>query len=1029
MSSSFPALSGVGLFIKEVFGYASAASFPPVGAAETLYIAKDTSGLYYWTGTAYASLGGGGGGVTDHGNLTGLGDDDHTQYLTNARGDARYSGLGHTHNYEAAGAVAAHAALSDPHPQYLIEAEVDARITAVLGATAISALADVGSGTPQVGDVLKWDGTAYNPAEESGAGGSGANLTLGTVTATTVQVNSDSGTDVTLPAATGSAAGVMTAADKTFVNGAQAQLDGKVDLSGDTMSGPLVLSGDATLPLHAVPLQQLQSMAANIGKRGRVRAATTANVTIATALNAGDALDGVTLVAGDLVLVKNQTTTAENGVYVAGSSPARFAEFDTYDEHPGALIAVQEGSTQADSLWICTSNAGGTLGSTGIAFTQFSAAGALLAANNLSDVANASTARTNLGLALGTNVQAYSAILAALAGVAAAADRLPYLTGASSASVATFTAFARTLLDDADASTALATLGAQPRTPEVVAVSGTTLTLDATHNGKVIRCTNSSGLTITVPTGFSGMGCTIVRSGSGLVTLAASGTTLNGASLVLNSSGLALSLIPTEAANTWDVIGATGDIDSDEETVASAGTINLGATASRNVSITGTTTVTSFGTAPAGTRREGRFTGVLTLTHNATSLILPAGGSNISTAAGDRFVARSLGSGNWLVTDYMRASGAALTASGGGGDLLAANNLSDVANANTARTNLGAAPINNAVFTGTTTLAGDPSSALHAATKQYVDGLATNLGKRGRVRCATTANVTIATGLNAGDSIDGVTLAAGDQVLVKNQTTQAENGIYVAGASPIRAAEFDAYDEHPGSLLAVAEGATQADTIWLCVSNDGGTLGSTAIVFQQSGTAGALLSANNLSDLASASTARTNLGVAIGTNVQAQNADLQTIAGLTPSNDDFMQRKAGAWANRTVAQVRTDLQGTGLGTDEAGFRGIPINSQSTAYTCVAADAGKCIFHPASDTTARTFTIPANASVAYPVGTTLTFDNDVGAGALTIAINTDTLVLVGAAGTTGSRTLAAGGRATALKVSATRWRISGSAELT
>ncbi|ESX17881.1 hypothetical protein X766_15915 [Mesorhizobium sp. LSJC255A00] len=100
------------------------------------------------------------------------------------------------------------------------------------------------------------------------------------------------------------------------------------------------------------------------------------------------------------------------------------------------------------------------------------------------------------------------------------------------------------------------------------------------------------------------------------------------------------------------------------------------------------------------------------------------------------------------------------------------------------------------------------------------------------------------------------------------------------------------------------------------------------------------------------------------------------------------------------------------------------NAQSAAYTLVLTDGGKHIYHPSSDVTARIWTIPANSAVAFPIGTAITFDNDFGAGVITIAITTDTLVLVGAAGTTGSRTLASGGQATAIKVSATRWRISG-----
>lgn len=111
------------------------------------------------------------------------------------------------------------------------------------------------------------------------------------------------------------------------------------------------------------------------------------------------------------------------------------------------------------------------------------------------------------------------------------------------------------------------------------------------------------------------------------------------------------------------------------------------------------------------------------------------------------------------------------------------------------------------------------------------------------------------------------------------------------------------------------------------------------------------------------------------------------------------------------------------GTNAVGYLTIPQNSQSTAYTLVLTDSGKQIFHPSADTTARTFTIPANSSVAFPVGTAVTFINQNGAGVITIAITTDTMRLAGA-GTTGSRTLAANGVATAIKITSTEWIISG-----
>jgi hypothetical protein len=110
------------------------------------------------------------------------------------------------------------------------------------------------------------------------------------------------------------------------------------------------------------------------------------------------------------------------------------------------------------------------------------------------------------------------------------------------------------------------------------------------------------------------------------------------------------------------------------------------------------------------------------------------------------------------------------------------------------------------------------------------------------------------------------------------------------------------------------------------------------------------------------------------------------------------------------------------GTNGVGYINIPQNSQSAAYTLVAADAGKHIFHPSTDANARTFTIPANSSVAYPIGTAISFVN-MTSQVVSIAITTDTMYLAGT-GTTGTRSLAQYGTATALKMTSTTWIISG-----
>lgn len=109
--------------------------------------------------------------------------------------------------------------------------------------------------------------------------------------------------------------------------------------------------------------------------------------------------------------------------------------------------------------------------------------------------------------------------------------------------------------------------------------------------------------------------------------------------------------------------------------------------------------------------------------------------------------------------------------------------------------------------------------------------------------------------------------------------------------------------------------------------------------------------------------------------------------------------------------------------EEISFRGVPQNSQSGNYTLVIGDAGKQILHPSGAGSGDTITIPANASVAFAIGTTITFVN-LDSNAVSIAITTDTMTLAGTT-STGTRTLAQNGMATALKVTSTAWLISGS----
>jgi hypothetical protein len=140
----------------------------------------------------------------------------------------------------------------------------------------------------------------------------------------------------------------------------------------------------------------------------------------------------------------------------------------------------------------------------------------------------------------------------------------------------------------------------------------------------------------------------------------------------------------------------------------------------------------------------------------------------------------------------------------------------------------------------------NPSNAQDAATKAYVDATASGLDVRGSVRATTTANIT----LSSTQTIDGVTLVANDRVLVKNQTTGSENGIYLVSAgSWTRATDFDGSpttEVTPGAFVFVEEGTANADSGWVLTNNGTITIGTTALTFTQFSGAGQITAGNGL---------------------------------------------------------------------------------------------------------------------------------------------------------------------------------------
>lgn len=160
--------------------------------------------------------------------------------------------------------------------------------------------------------------------------------------------------------------------------------NGSVAMTGNLNMGSQAITNVATgsNSSDAVNKGQLDAAIASLNSlfdsKGSVKAATTGNISLTNPATA--VFDGVTLSVDDRLLVRNQTAPAENGIYLFKGSAAalvRVSDMDSWGEVAGAFVAVEDGTTLGDSIWLCTSNGGGTLGTTAITWMQIPTAAGL----------------------------------------------------------------------------------------------------------------------------------------------------------------------------------------------------------------------------------------------------------------------------------------------------------------------------------------------------------------------------------------------------------------------------------------------------------------------------------------------------------------------------------------------------------------------------------------------------------------------------------------------------------------------------
>ena len=302
----------------------------------------------------------------------------------------------------------------------------------------------------------------------------------------------------------------------------------------------------------------------------------------------------------------------------------------------------------------------------------------------------------------------------------------------------------------------------------------------------------------------------------------------------------------------------------------------------------------------------------------------------------------------------------------------------------------------------------DPTADADAANKGYVDGVAQGLDIKDSCTAATTANITISTALNNGDTLDGVTLSTNDRVLVKNQNTASENGIYKVGSSPARVDDLAAGVDAAGAFTFVEQGTVNGDNAFVCSSDKGSAVvGTNNLTFVQFSGAGQVIAGNGIDKSGNTLSVdlKSNGGLVIESTEIAVDLGASSITGTLAVSD-------GGTGSATASGARTNL-GLVIGTDvephSDKLTELATMNQNTASSLAdLTNTEVQILDGATVTTAQLNRLDATSSVQTQLNNKQPLDADLtslsgcqsgAAAALALLTSTEVAILDGATVTT------------------------------